>query len=277
MDNNHMPGNNEKQYTITRFPASRVLTHDIGRLGLERHHVKALLDVDVTLARGLIKNIRKETSARISFTSWVLFCIARALAEHPQAHALRKGKYGLVSFRDVDLTLVVEKELEGTPVPVPLVMRGVESRGLESLRAEIDAAKAAVIKDVNGAVIDKKAGKTPLAFFTALPQFLRLFIWKILLSDPFRVKRMMGTAIVTSVGMMGHIRGWIVPVSIHTACFALGSIIEKPIAVKGETAIREMLQMTVLLDHDVIDGAPAARFIARLVELLESGHGLFKN
>jgi pyruvate/2-oxoglutarate dehydrogenase complex dihydrolipoamide acyltransferase (E2) component len=30
----------------------------------------------------------------------------------------------------------------------------------------------------------------------------------------------------------------------------------------------------VLFDHDVIDGAPATRFVRRLVELIESGHGL---
>jgi hypothetical protein len=30
----------------------------------------------------------------------------------------------------------------------------------------------------------------------------------------------------------------------------------------------------VTYDHDVIDGAPAARFTRRLVELIESGYGL---
>jgi pyruvate/2-oxoglutarate dehydrogenase complex dihydrolipoamide acyltransferase (E2) component len=30
----------------------------------------------------------------------------------------------------------------------------------------------------------------------------------------------------------------------------------------------------VLFDHDVVDGAPATRFISRLGELIESAHGL---
>ena len=30
----------------------------------------------------------------------------------------------------------------------------------------------------------------------------------------------------------------------------------------------------MVFDHDVIDGAPAARFVRRLVELIESGGGL---
>jgi pyruvate/2-oxoglutarate dehydrogenase complex dihydrolipoamide acyltransferase (E2) component len=32
--------------------------------------------------------------------------------------------------------------------------------------------------------------------------------------------------------------------------------------------------LTLVFDHDVIDGAPAARFVHRLAELIESGYGL---
>jgi hypothetical protein len=31
---------------------------------------------------------------------------------------------------------------------------------------------------------------------------------------------------------------------------------------------------SIIFDHDVIDGAPAARFTRKLVELIESGYGL---
>jgi pyruvate/2-oxoglutarate dehydrogenase complex dihydrolipoamide acyltransferase (E2) component len=35
-----------------------------------------------------------------------------------------------------------------------------------------------------------------------------------------------------------------------------------------------MLSLTVMFDHDVIDGAPATRFTHRLIELIERGYGL---
>lgn len=35
-----------------------------------------------------------------------------------------------------------------------------------------------------------------------------------------------------------------------------------------------LLSLTLLFDHDVVDGAPAARFARRLVALIESGYGL---
>ena len=68
--------------------------------------------------------------------------------------------------------------------------------------------------------------------------------------------------------------GWAIPIGIHPLVVALGRIAKKP-GVVGETiAIREYLSLTILFDHDVIDGAPVARFAQRLQELLETGYGL---
>ncbi|MCJ7530904.1 MAG: hypothetical protein MUO64_07715 [Anaerolineales bacterium] len=34
--------------------------------------------------------------------------------------------------------------------------------------------------------------------------------------------------------------------------------------------------MTIELDHDIIDGEPAARFVTRLIELIQNGYGLIE-
>jgi pyruvate/2-oxoglutarate dehydrogenase complex dihydrolipoamide acyltransferase (E2) component len=57
----------------------------------------------------------------------------------------------------------------------------------------------------------------------------------------------------------------------HNLCFALGSIVKKPWVVENEIEIRDILHMTVLFDHDVVDGAPATRFIMRLVDRIQKG------
>jgi pyruvate/2-oxoglutarate dehydrogenase complex dihydrolipoamide acyltransferase (E2) component len=54
----------------------------------------------------------------------------------------------------------------------------------------------------------------------------------------------------------------------------MGGIGEKPGVVDGQIAIREYLSLTISFDHDIVDGAPAARFTERLKELIESGFGL---
>lgn len=42
----------ERQSYEIPYPSSRQLTCDLGRIGLAKHHVKALLEVDVTEAEG---------------------------------------------------------------------------------------------------------------------------------------------------------------------------------------------------------------------------------
>ena len=60
----------------------------------------------------------------------------------------------------------------------------------------------------------------------------------------------------------------------HSLGLVVGSIAWKPAVVEGRIEPREILNLTVVFDHDVVDGAPAARFARRLVELIESGYGL---
>ena len=55
----------------------------------------------------------------------------------------------------------------------------------------------------------------------------------------------------------------------------VGGIGEEPGVVDGQIAIWDSLSLTISFDHEIIDGAPAARFTQRLKELIESGYGLF--
>ncbi|MBN2442329.1 MAG: 2-oxo acid dehydrogenase subunit E2 [Spirochaetales bacterium] len=247
---------------------------DIGKIGLQKHHIKAIIEVDVTLPRKEIKRLRREQGVTVSFTSWILKCIGQAIDEYKQVHALRKGRNKLVIFNTIDISIVVEKMVEGVLVPLPLVIRDVTHKDLAAITDEIEQAKNQEIKDEKNYVLEQNRKMEPIKLFTLLPQFIRLFIWKIILSNPYRIKRMMGTVMVSSVGMMGNVRGWFIPYSIHPICFALGSIIKKPGATKNSIEIRQFLEMTILIDHDVVDGAPAARFVSRLKDLVESGYGL---
>lgn len=55
---------------------------------------------------------------------------------------------------------------------------------------------------------------------------------------------------------------------------ALGAIARKPAVVGERVELREFLGMTLMFDHDVIDGAPMATFLQRLRELIKSECGL---
>jgi len=71
--------------------------------------------------------------------------------------------------------------------------------------------------------------------------------------------------------MTGRINGWFIHRSVHPVSFGVGSVIQKPVVKNNEIKIREILNMTILADHDVMDGAPMVRFLNDLTQSLETG------
>jgi pyruvate/2-oxoglutarate dehydrogenase complex dihydrolipoamide acyltransferase (E2) component len=75
--------------------------------------------------------------------------------------------------------------------------------------------------------------------------------------------------------MFGAGAGWVVSfLPMHTLGLAVGGITVRPGLIEGRLEPREVLCLTVTFDHDVVDGAPAARFAQQLKALLETGYGL---
>jgi len=65
--------------------------------------------------------------------------------------------------------------------------------------------------------------------------------------------------------------GWAIPPSTHGLMVAVGGISEKPALINGEICLHEYLHLTFVFDHNIVDGAPAARFISELRESIEEG------
>lgn len=80
---------------------------------------------------------------------------------------------------------------------------------------------------------------------------------------------------MTGVGMFSTGGGWAIPVPNHTLQITLGGISKKPGVVADRIEIREYMSITISIDHDIVDGAPVARFAQRLKELIESGQCLY--
>lgn len=71
------------------FPPSRLSTMDVCALGRKKHHVTALIEIDVTEARAIFHSYKARCDESLSFTAWVVSCVAAAAAEYPQAAACR--------------------------------------------------------------------------------------------------------------------------------------------------------------------------------------------
>jgi len=55
----------------------------------------------------------------------------------------------------------------------------------------------------------------------------------------------------------------------ENAILAVGAIIDKPVALKGEVVIRPMMTVNLTYDHRTIDGAEAGKFMRTLKEMIE--------
>ena len=64
---------------------------------------------------------------------------------------------------------------------------------------------------------------------------------------------------------------WFLPHGSSTVLVTVGSISNKVVEIDGEFVSREYLCLTASFDHNVIDGAPATRFITRFIEEIKSG------
>jgi hypothetical protein len=107
---------------------------------------------------------------------------------------------------------------------------------------------------------------------------VKAVIGAVMRRDPTIPVSMAGTVGVTSVGMFGEGHsGWGLTPTTQSLSLVVGGIAWKPVVIEGRIEPREILSLTVAFNHDVIDGAPAARFTHRLVELIESGYGLMES
>jgi pyruvate dehydrogenase E2 component (dihydrolipoamide acetyltransferase) len=62
----------------------------------------------------------------------------------------------------------------------------------------------------------------------------------------------------------------------QSAILGVGRSVEKPAVKNGDIVVREMMTVSLTVDHQVIDGALAAGFLRRLKQLVERPAGLFR-
>lgn len=253
-------------FSFLEIPQSRIATFDVMSISLEKHHIVALLEFDVTESRKKLREMRRN-GIQISFNAWLIKAIASTLKMHPEACSYLYNKKKLIVFDTINISIVIEKEFEGKKVPIPLVVEKVNERNLEEISVEIERAKS--LKFTKGEMVLAKESKRWEIFYYFLPGILRRMIWRIMLNYPKLAFRKMGNVSITSLGSAGRINGWFIHKTVHPISFGVGSIIRKPVVVNNEIKAREMLNMTILIDHDVIDGAPMVRLLNDLTKEIE--------
>ena len=258
-------------YHVVDLPPNRRETLGLLDVAWGKHSIYGLLEVDVTAARQFMDKYKARTGEALSFTGYLVYCLACAVDEDKSVQAYLKGRAHLVTFDDVDVGLPVERQIDGKRVPVGHVIRRANHKTFPEIHSEIRSLQAQPVSPTKGMRPWLRFGLfLPWPLSKLFPSLLRTAIrW-----DPAILVAQAGTVGVTSVGMFGHRAGWGLTPPMHSLFLVVGGIAQKPAVVEGRIEPREMLSLTIAFDHDVVDGAPAARFVRRLLDLIESGHGL---
>lgn len=255
-------------YRFQKIIRSRIATFDIFDVGMRKHHISAMLEFDVTESRAKLRELRKK-GINVSFNAWLLKIIGSVLEQHPEAAAYFYNKKKLIIFDDINISMIVEKLIGDVKVPMPLVIEKVNKKTALEITREIEKAKGLELNP-DDIVLEKQSAAYQRLYYH-MPGFLRRLFWKILLKSPKAAYRTMGNVSVTSIGMIGKINGWFLHKSVHPVSFGVGSVLKKPVVINNEVKIREILNMTILVDHDVIDGAPMVRLLDDLTNFIETG------
>lgn len=190
-------------------------------------------EADATELVTLREQLRRDTAARgplPTYTDLLAKLCAHALLEHPVMNARFEG-VEIVTESSVHIGIATDTE-RGLLVPV---VRNVETKSVRKLA------------DETRPLIERaRAGK-------ATGEELRG-----------------GTFTITNLGMY-EIDAFTPIINLpECAILGVGRIVPKPIVIDGvkEIAVRQMMFLSLTFDHRLVDGAPAARFLQRVKELI---------
>src|SRR5690554_4520054 len=128
-------------FRINKFPDSRIASIDICAIGKQKHHVTGLIEFDVTESRMKIRKYNKVHTDKISFNAWLISVIACTIKNHEASGSYLAGKNKQIIFDDINVSIIVEKEINGIKVPIPLIIEKSNELSIDSITKQITEAK----------------------------------------------------------------------------------------------------------------------------------------
>jgi pyruvate dehydrogenase E2 component (dihydrolipoamide acetyltransferase) len=181
------------------------------------------------LRERMLPKVEQSAGVRLTLTDLLLRAQALALRDCPYANAIWQDNQ-VVRFSACDLGLVVGLD-DGLLIPI---LHGADAGGLAALakqrRSLVEAARAGQL-----AAEAMEGGATSLSN--------------------------LGNTVVDEFAAV------IAPP--HSSMLAVGRATPRPFVVNGQLVVRTTLKLCLSVDHRVMDGGPAAAFLARIVDLIE--------
>ena len=258
------------QYTIKKLSFFRRISIDTFDALAPSPYMLALMEFDVTDARRKIRQ-KKRNGSPVSFQSFIVKAIASAVDEFKELNSIISGKR-LFIFEDIDINIPLELNTDGEKFPRQIIIRKADRKSAEDIFKEIEAARSRFIQYRTTGDEDKWANNMMRILFV-FPKFLRKILIREVVNKPLIVKKRSGTVHFTTVAGFSQTSGYVIPcmIGVRSLDFTLGSIQKKTAGFGDETLSRDILSITVMFNHKIVDGVPAALFSNRLKQIIENG------
>jgi pyruvate dehydrogenase E2 component (dihydrolipoamide acetyltransferase) len=210
----------------------KAIARRMAQANTEIPHFYLRIVADMTQAVALRQQLGEAMpDVKISFNDIVVLAVARALQKHPEVNAYWDlAGQTIVRRGDIHIGIAVALD-DGLIVPA---VRHAEQKSLSAIAIEI--------RDLGTRAKDKKLAP----------------------------EEMVGsTFTVSNLGMFGVEDFAAVINPGEGAILAVGAIVDEPVVIDGDIAVRKRMRVTMACDHRVMDGATGARFLATLRTLLE--------
>src|SRR2546427_10281822 len=157
-------------YKVVPFSKMRRLEAVTIRSAQRKPIIHGLMEVDVTRARAFLQEHKAKTGESLSFTAFVITCLAQAVDENKSLHACRKGSKHLVLFDEVDVATAIERDMAGQKQPIIYIIRAANKKTFREIHHEI---RAAQVEEVEKAW----EGFTAMGWLRFLPMSLIRIGW----------------------------------------------------------------------------------------------------
>jgi len=267
----------KSKFVKEKFSITRQMPSMYNEIIVKLSYVKGLVEVDITDGKRIINDYFEKTGTKLSFTCWVIKCISEAITENKIIHAYRIKKREIIIPQEVNFGMMIERETAaGMKVPYMAVIKQSESKSVLEITQEIRKLQKEIIAEKDQLMGDQGfVRKLQIFLFNILPVFISRPIFKRVSTNKKFVIENSGSVGMTALGMFGKdVSGWPIHFPTRTVDFALGGVKVKHGYVDGKVVPLDILNLTFYIEHNIVDGAPAARFTARVVELIQSAFGL---
>ncbi len=218
-------------------------------------------DIDMTWSEEFRKKL-KDAGVKTTVTAILLKAIAIAQRTHPASRTAIYPWGKMVTFNDIVAGFTVERNVGTQPAVFFGAIDAPDTKSVEEIAQELQAYGAADFKEVKPLDVQAR--------FNNMPWLVRRFIlWMGITYPAFRLRHMGATFGLSSLGKFG-IKS-LIPPCVSTSTFGIGSVEDRAVVRDGKIEIRPMMTISLNFDHRAIDGAPAARFLADIIKLMEGG------